>query len=174
MFLSLSPPVEDIKSKFNNLRTVFNREVKAVQSASSRTERDPDRPYVSQWKHYDQLMFLLRESCCDNDDEPESNPPGRLQPLPLAAQEVEEEEDLKPGNGGGAHRLPDASSALSSCNSTQMEIKLEEPDSPEPSDCPYLPPDFHQSDTKTHIPVGLSLHDRLIVIIWYDLHLFFE
>ncbi|XP_044000374.1 uncharacterized protein LOC122847084 [Gambusia affinis] len=45
--------VEDIKSKFKNLRTVFNREFKAVQAS-----RTSDQPYVSKWKHFHQMLFL--------------------------------------------------------------------------------------------------------------------
>ncbi|XP_029025708.1 uncharacterized protein LOC114867296 [Betta splendens] len=54
---AVSFSVEDIKCKFKNLRTVFNREYKAVQ-----TSRASDKPYVSKWKHYQQLLFLL-DSC---------------------------------------------------------------------------------------------------------------
>ncbi|XP_027881464.1 uncharacterized protein LOC114149635 [Xiphophorus couchianus] len=45
--------VEDVKSKFKNLRTVFNREFKAVQAS-----RTSDQPYVSKWKHFHQMLFL--------------------------------------------------------------------------------------------------------------------
>lgn len=53
--------VEDIKCKFKNLRTVFNREYKAVQAS-----RASDKLYMSKWKHYQQLLFLCE--CCDEDD----------------------------------------------------------------------------------------------------------
>ncbi|RVE65467.1 hypothetical protein OJAV_G00116680 [Oryzias javanicus] len=49
--------VEDIKCKFKNLLTVFNREYKAVQASKA-----SDKHYVSKWKHYQQLLFL-RQSC---------------------------------------------------------------------------------------------------------------
>ncbi|CAK6978014.1 uncharacterized protein LOC128380654 [Scomber scombrus] len=58
---SVSFSVEDIKCKFKNLRTVFNREYKAVQAS-----RASDKLYVSKWKHYQQLLFLCE--CCDEDD----------------------------------------------------------------------------------------------------------
>ncbi|MED6290599.1 hypothetical protein CHARACLAT_014699 [Characodon lateralis] len=61
--------VDDIKSKFKNLRTVFNREYKAVQA-----NRTSDKPYVSKWKHYHQMLFL-----CESFEEDES--PDRLQIL---------------------------------------------------------------------------------------------
>ncbi|XP_029985301.1 uncharacterized protein LOC115415805 isoform X2 [Sphaeramia orbicularis] len=67
---SVSFSVDDIKSKFKNLRTVFNRELKSVQFG-----RASDRPYVSKWKHYQQLMFLC-ESCDEDDasDEKDADP----------------------------------------------------------------------------------------------------
>lgn len=58
---SVTFSVDDIKSKFKNLRTVFNRELKSVQYG-----RVSDRPYVSKWKHYQQLLFLCES--CDEDD----------------------------------------------------------------------------------------------------------
>ncbi|XP_008300185.1 uncharacterized protein LOC103372344, partial [Stegastes partitus] len=58
---SVSFSVEDIKCKFKNLRTVFNREYKAVQ-----TSRASDKLYASKWKHYQQLLFLCES--CDEDD----------------------------------------------------------------------------------------------------------
>ncbi|XP_015247221.1 PREDICTED: uncharacterized protein LOC107095584 [Cyprinodon variegatus] len=54
--------VDDIKSKFKNLRTVFNREYKAVQA-----NRASDKPHVSKWKHYHQMLFL-----CESFEEDES------------------------------------------------------------------------------------------------------
>ncbi|XP_041666412.1 uncharacterized protein LOC121524905 isoform X2 [Cheilinus undulatus] len=53
--------VEDIKAKFKNLRTVFNREYKTVQSS-----RVYDNLYMSKWKHYQQMLFLCE--ACDEDD----------------------------------------------------------------------------------------------------------
>ncbi|KAM9840949.1 uncharacterized protein ACBR49_014474 isoform 2-T2 [Aulostomus maculatus] len=61
---SVSFSVEDIKCKFKNLRTVFNREYKAVQAS-----RTSDKVYQSKWKHYQQLLFLCE--CCDDDDSPD-------------------------------------------------------------------------------------------------------
>lgn len=60
LFVCLSV-VEDVKCKFKNLRTVFNREYKAVQAC-----RASDKLYVSKWKHYQQLLFLCES--CDEDD----------------------------------------------------------------------------------------------------------
>lgn len=53
--------VLDVKCKFKNLRTVFNREYKAAQAC-----RASDKLYVSKWKHYQQLLFLC-ESCEEDD-----------------------------------------------------------------------------------------------------------
>ncbi|XP_028273287.1 uncharacterized protein LOC114443450 [Parambassis ranga] len=58
---TVSFSVEDIKCKFKNLRTVFNREYKAVQAS-----RSSDKPYTSKWKHYQQLLFICES--CDEDD----------------------------------------------------------------------------------------------------------
>lgn len=62
--ISDSFAVDDIKCKFKNLRTVFNREYKAVQAS-----RASDKLYVSKWKHYQQLLFLCES--CDEDESPE-------------------------------------------------------------------------------------------------------
>lgn len=62
--ISDSFAVDDIKCKFKNLRTVFNREYKAVQAS-----RASDKLYASKWKHYQQLLFLCES--CDEDESPE-------------------------------------------------------------------------------------------------------
>lgn len=67
-----SSAVDDIKCKFKNLRTVFNREYKSVQAS-----RTSDKLYLSKWKHYQQLLFL-----CESCDEDES---------------LEEDQALRPG-----------------------------------------------------------------------------
>ncbi|XP_072228396.1 uncharacterized protein [Leuresthes tenuis] len=61
---SVSFSVEDVKCKFKNLRTVFNREYKAVQASKA-----SDKHYASKWKHYQQLLFLCES--CDEDDPPD-------------------------------------------------------------------------------------------------------
>lgn len=55
--------VEDIKTKFRNLRTIFQREHKAVSSNKTCGSEDF---YLPKWKHYRELMFL-----CDSCDEEE-------------------------------------------------------------------------------------------------------
>ncbi|XP_053266656.1 uncharacterized protein LOC128424487 [Pleuronectes platessa] len=73
---SVSFAVEDIKNKFKNLRTVFNREFKAV-----RASRASDRLFVSKWKHYQQLLFLCE--CCDEDEGPD---------------DLQDDKEAEPGN----------------------------------------------------------------------------
>lgn len=57
--------MEDIKTKFRNLRTIFQREHKAVSSNKTCGSEDF---YLPKWKHYRELMFLC-DSC--DEDEPE-------------------------------------------------------------------------------------------------------
>lgn len=58
---NVSFSVEDVKCKFKNLRTVFNREYKTIQAS-----RTSDKIYMSKWKHFQQLLFLSES--CDEDD----------------------------------------------------------------------------------------------------------
>lgn len=59
----LHSSVEDIKTKFRNLRTIFQREHKAVRTIILCGSEDL---YLPKWKHYRELMFL-----CDSCDEEE-------------------------------------------------------------------------------------------------------
>ena len=58
--------MDDIKAKFRNLRTIFQREHKAVSSNKTCGSEDF---YVPKWKHYRDLMFLC--DSCDEDERPE-------------------------------------------------------------------------------------------------------
>lgn len=58
--------MEDIKTKFRNLRTIFQREHKAVSSNKTCGSEDF---YLPKWKHYRELMFLC--DSCDEDERPE-------------------------------------------------------------------------------------------------------
>ncbi|XP_008301689.1 uncharacterized protein LOC103373562, partial [Stegastes partitus] len=58
--------VEDIKTKFRNLRTIFQREHKAVSSNKTCGSEDF---YLPKWKHYRELMFLC--DSCDEDERPD-------------------------------------------------------------------------------------------------------
>lgn len=58
--------MEDIKTKFRNLRTIFQREHKAVSSNKTCGSEDF---YLPKWKHYRELMFLCES--CDEDEPPE-------------------------------------------------------------------------------------------------------
>ncbi|XP_024865522.1 uncharacterized protein LOC108245751 isoform X2 [Kryptolebias marmoratus] len=91
---SVSFSVEDIKCKFKNLRTVFNREHKSVQASQT-----SDKPYVSKWKHYQQLLFL-----CESADEDEC--PDDLQVLL-----VQEERGRSPPSSGVKLSDPSAAQA---------------------------------------------------------------
>ncbi|XP_071321816.1 uncharacterized protein [Trachinotus anak] len=100
---SVSFSVEDIKCKFKNLRTVFNREYKAVQGS-----RVSDKLYVSKWKHYQQLLFLC-ESC------DEGNSTDDLQILM-----PQEDKDLDHGNQTPSSTLSSLSSSSAQTNSMEV------------------------------------------------------
>lgn len=63
----LRPLVEDIKTKFRNLRTTFQREHKAVTSNKT---CDSEDSYLPKWKHYPELTFLC--DLCSEEESPES------------------------------------------------------------------------------------------------------
>lgn len=77
-----SSAVDDIKCKFKNLRTVFNREHKVV-----RASKTSDKLYVSKWKHYQQLLFLCES--CDEDE--------RLVDLHILTQQEDKDQDQDHG-----------------------------------------------------------------------------
>lgn len=56
--------MEDIKTKFRNLRTIFQREHKVVSSNWTCGSEDF---YLPKWKHYQDLMFLCES--CEEDEE---------------------------------------------------------------------------------------------------------
>lgn len=72
--------MEDIKNKFKNLRTTFQRQYKMVKASE---ECRADDVFVPQWKHYQQMMFL--QGCWDQDDGPDD--------LPVSPLGVPQEED---------------------------------------------------------------------------------
>lgn len=59
--------MEDIKTKFRNLRTIFQREHKAVTSNKTSDSEDFSLP---KWKHYPDLTFLC--DLCNDEELPES------------------------------------------------------------------------------------------------------
>ncbi|XP_031711786.1 uncharacterized protein LOC116388245 [Anarrhichthys ocellatus] len=103
---SVSFSVEDMKCKFKNLRTVFNREYKAVQAS-----RVSDKLHVSKWKHYQHLLFLCES--CDEDDSPDD----------VQIVTPREDLDLERGN-----QTP--YSALSGFSSGSAQIKFSNPSAP--------------------------------------------
>ncbi|XP_061658176.1 uncharacterized protein LOC133491234 isoform X2 [Syngnathoides biaculeatus] len=87
--------VEDIKTKFRNLRTIFQREHKAVNSNKTCGSEDF---YVPKWKHYRELMFLCES--CDEEEQPKDiifqqpadvsiNPPDNQIPLTSSSQQCQ-------------------------------------------------------------------------------------
>ncbi|KAK2888587.1 hypothetical protein Q8A73_020035 [Channa argus] len=101
---SVSFSVEDIKCKFKNLRTVFNREHKAVQASKT-----SDKLYVSKWKHYQQLLFLSES--CDEDDSTDD----------LQILMPKEDKDLEHGNQTTS---PSTVCSFSSCSTQGNRIKF--------------------------------------------------
>lgn len=63
----LHSSVDDVKTKFRNLRTIFQREHKAVSSNKTCGSEDF---YLPKWKHYRELMFLCES--CDEEEQQES------------------------------------------------------------------------------------------------------
>ncbi|XP_023265486.1 uncharacterized protein LOC111657516 isoform X1 [Seriola lalandi dorsalis] len=100
---SVSFTVEDIKCKFKNLRTVFNREYKAVQASSV-----SNKLYVSKWKHYQQLFFLCES--CDEDNSTDN----------LQILMPQEDEDLDNGNQTPSSTLSSLSSSSTQTNSIKV------------------------------------------------------
>ena len=95
--------VEDIKCKFKNLRTVFNREFKAVHAS-----RASDKLYVSKWKHYQQLLFLCES--CDEDDGTDD----------LQAPVPQDDKDVEQGNQTPTSTLSSFSSSSTHTNSIMV------------------------------------------------------
>ncbi|KAE8284787.1 hypothetical protein D5F01_LYC16222 [Larimichthys crocea] len=102
---SVTFSVEDLKCKFKNLRTVFNREYKVVQAS-----RTSDKPYVSKWKHYQQMLFLCEY--CDEDDSTDD----------LQILMPQEDKDLEHGN-----QTPSSTLSSFSSSSTQANSKFNNP-----------------------------------------------
>lgn len=102
-----SSPVEDIKNKFKNLRTTFQRQYKMVKASKVCGSEDV---FVPQWKHYQQLMFL--QGCWDQEDS--------LDYLPLSPLAVlhEEKQSTLPSPGPNISFLPNPSTS-----STNMMVK---------------------------------------------------
>ncbi|XP_060917470.1 uncharacterized protein LOC132992275 [Labrus mixtus] len=105
--------VEDIKSKFKNLRTVFHREYKAVQAS-----RTSDNLYVSKWKHYQQLLFLCES--CDEDNNQDD------------LQILTPQEDLEHGNQTPSSTLSSfsSSSTHTTSNNNNNIVKFNSPSAP--------------------------------------------
>ncbi|KAM4720580.1 uncharacterized protein FYW61_015942 isoform 2-T2 [Anableps anableps] len=104
--------VDDIKSKFKNLRTVFNREFKAVQA-----NRTSNQPYVSKWKHFHQMLFL-----CESFEEDES--PDDLQILMVCEGRDPDHPDHGSLTSSSTHSsISNTNSTLALCSPIKSESK---------------------------------------------------
>lgn len=122
----LFPSVEDIKTKFRNLRTIFQREHKAVNSNKTCGSEDF---YLPKWKHYRDLMFL-----CDSCDEEE------LQDTPLLNLTAQ-----APPSSLHYHGNIQTATKLN----IQLQT-LEPPPSPTPPDSQHLSPYSSPSTSSSH------------------------
>ncbi|XP_044029272.1 uncharacterized protein LOC122865219 isoform X3 [Siniperca chuatsi] len=118
ILLSAHPPpvrftVEDIKNKFKNLRTTFQRQYKMVKASKVCRKDDV---FVPQWKHYQKLMFL--QGCWDQDDSPDDPP------LSLLTVPQDESQPVLTSPGLIISFLPTPStSSSSSCVPSNMMVK---------------------------------------------------
>ncbi|XP_049593156.1 uncharacterized protein [Syngnathus scovelli] len=114
--------VEDIKTKFRNLRTIFQREHKAVNSNKICGSEDF---YVPKWKHYRELMFLC-DSCDEEQQQPEDVP--FEQPVDISLHPPDNQAPLT----SSSQQCHDS---LETTNHTASKIKtLKSPPSPPPLD----------------------------------------
>ncbi|KAM9840950.1 uncharacterized protein ACBR49_014474 isoform 3-T3 [Aulostomus maculatus] len=118
MILSAHPPpapftVEDIKNKFKNLRTTFQRQYKMVRASKECGSNDV---FVPQWKHYQQLVFL--QACNDLDDSVDIQPQS-----PLTVQQKESQPALTSPGLVVSFLQPLTSISSSSCTPPNMLVK---------------------------------------------------
>lgn len=110
------PTAEDIKNKFKNLRTTFQRQYKMVKASKVCGSNDV---FVPQWKHYQQLMFL--QGCWDLDDCAD------VQPLSPPIVQQEDSRPVLPSPGLIISFLPTPStsspSSTSPCVPSNMMVK---------------------------------------------------
>lgn len=104
--------MEDIKNKFKNLRTTFQRQYKMVKASKVCRSNDV---FVPQWKHYEQLMFL--RGCWDRDVCVDDLP---LSPAPLPQ---EEPQSVHTSQGRITSFLPSLSTSSSSCVPSSTMVK---------------------------------------------------
>ncbi|XP_077441427.1 uncharacterized protein LOC144063594 isoform X2 [Vanacampus margaritifer] len=119
--------VEDIKTKFRNLRTIFQREQKAVNSNKTCGSEDF---YVPKWKHYRELMFLCES--CDEEQQPEDVL--FQQPEDVSLHSPDKQVPLTTSSSQQCHDLQ-CHDLLKTTDQTSNKIKtLESPSSPHPLD----------------------------------------
>lgn len=118
--------MEDIKNKFKNLRTTFQRQYKMVRAS----KECRSNMFVPQWKHYQQLMFL--QGCSEQDDEGGGaddidDQALSLQPLTLPQEEEEEvvcSQSDQPASVILASILPIPALSFSSSSSHMVSSKM--------------------------------------------------
>ncbi|XP_051907901.1 uncharacterized protein LOC127591654 [Hippocampus zosterae] len=127
--------IEDIKCKFKNLRTVFNREYKVVQ-----VSRTSDKRYHSKWKHYQRLLFLC-EWCKDEEspDNPRETPPREAPELGRQSQA---------SAPGGSSRSTQTNNASDSDTSAGFRVFTAAPDYAEARDPKTASPSGSPPDGK--------------------------
>ncbi|XP_061554247.1 uncharacterized protein LOC133413642 isoform X3 [Phycodurus eques] len=140
--------VEDIKTKFRNLRTIFQREHKTVNSNKTCGSEDF---YVPKWKHYRELMFLCES--CDEEEQPKDvvfqqpadasiHPPDNQAPLASSSQQCQD--------------------SLETNNQTPNIMKmLESPPSPPPIDSQHSMPSSLSSTSSSHTDSGVLGQKRV-------------
>lgn len=122
----LHSSVEDIKTKFRNLRTIFQREHKAVSSNKTCGSEDF---YLPKWKHYRELMFLC--DSCDEEEQQESS---------LVQMDCQ-----APPSSMHYHGAKQAAAKLSITSQS-----LEAPPSPTPPDSQHSSPSSSPSTSSSH------------------------
>ena len=139
--LILPSSVEDIKTKFRNLRTIFQREHKAVSSNKTCGSEDF---YLPKWKHYRELMFLC--DSCDEDERPDDlhfhQPPPQQQQQPALLH------------------LPDSHALAGHYHGNQTATKLNMPPSPTPPDSQHSSPSSSPSTSSSHADSRVSGRKR--------------
>ncbi|XP_078142407.1 uncharacterized protein LOC144539932 [Centroberyx gerrardi] len=145
--------VEDIKTKFRNLRTIFQREHKAVSSNKTCGSEDF---YLPKWKHYRQLMFLC--DSCDEDD-------GADDPDDLRFHQPQADGLLELGNQAPPSSLHYPASAAGHASQTDAKLNVaprshEAPPSPTPPASQLSSPSSSPSTSSSHADLKVSGRKR--------------
>lgn len=139
----LHSSVEDIKTKFRNLRTIFQREHKVVSSNKTCGSEDF---YLPKWKHYRELMFLC--DSCDEDERPED----------LHFHEPHESSLLQLDSHALASHYYSANQTDTKLNITSRSLKA--PPSPTPPDSQHSSPSSSPSTSSSYTDSRVSGRKR--------------